>query len=158
MGQPTAWKASASPYITQAVVEELTQRFGEELVRKGGMRVQTTVDLNMQRRAEETVQKAFQQARSRGLRADQIAVAAVDRAPILSRFWWGAETTKKANLTERSSLNVSQDQPLNLLFTTLPLRVATIHPFSTIDDSPVSYPDGNGTYSPQNYGDLFLAP
>ncbi|AMA08191.1 transglycosylase domain-containing protein [Picosynechococcus sp. PCC 73109] len=155
VGQPTAWKASASPYITQAVVEELTQRFGEELVRKGGMRVQTTVDLNMQRRAEETVQKAFQQARSRGLRADQIAVAAVDPRTHFVKVLVGGRDYEESQFNRAIQ---SQRQPGSafkpfVYYTAFASGNYT--PFSTIDDSPVSYPDGNGTYSPQNYGGSF---
>lgn len=158
VGQPTAWKASASPYITQAVVEELTQRFGEELVRKGGMRVQTTVDLNMQRRAEETVQKAFQQARSRGLRADQIAVAAVDPRTHFVKVLVGGRDYEESQFNRAIQ---SQRQPGSAFKPFVyysAFASGNYTPFSTIDDSPVSYPDGNGTYSPQNYGDLFLAP
>ncbi|ANV89501.1 transglycosylase domain-containing protein [Picosynechococcus sp. PCC 8807] len=155
VGQPTAWKASASPYITQAVVEELTQRFGEELVRKGGMRVQTTVDLNMQRRAEKTVQKAFQQARSRGLRADQIAVAAVDPRTHFVKVLVGGRDYEESQFNRAIQ---SQRQPGSafkpfVYYTAFASGNYT--PFSTIDDSPVSYPDGNGTYSPQNYGGSF---
>ncbi len=155
VGQPTAWKASASPYITQAVVEELTQRFGEELVRKGGMRVQTTVDLNMQRRAEETVQKAFQQARSRGLRADQIAVAAVDPRTHFVKALVGGRDYEESQFNRAIQ---SQRQPGSafkpfVYYTAFASGDYT--PFSTIDDSPVSYPDGSGTYSPQNYGGSF---
>ncbi|ANV86336.1 transglycosylase domain-containing protein [Picosynechococcus sp. PCC 7117] len=155
VGQPTAWKASASPYITQAVEEELTQRFGEELVRKGGMRVQTTVDLNMQRRAEETVQKAFQQARSRGLRADQIAVAAVDPRTHFVKVLVGGRDYEESQFNRAIQ---SQRQPGSafkpfVYYTAFASGNYT--PFSTIDDSPVSYPDGNGTYSPQNYGGSF---
>ncbi len=155
VGQPTAWKASASPYITQAVVEELTQRFGEELVRKGGMRVQTTVDLNMQRRAEETVQKAFQQARGRGLRADQIAVAAVDPRTHFVKVLVGGRDYEESQFNRAIQ---SQRQPGSafkpfVYYTAFASGNYT--PFSTIDDSPVSYPDGNGTYSPQNYGGSF---
>lgn len=155
VGQPTAWKASASPYITQAVVEELTQRFGEELVRKGGMRVQTTVDLNMQRRAEETVQKAFQQARNRGLRADQIAVAAVDPRTHFVKVLVGGRDYEESQFNRAIQ---SQRQPGSafkpfVYYTAFASGKYT--PFSTIDDSPVSYPDGSGTYSPQNYGGSF---
>ncbi|ACA98383.1 MULTISPECIES: transglycosylase domain-containing protein [unclassified Picosynechococcus] len=155
VGQPTAWKASASPYITQAVVEELTQRFGEELVRKGGMRVQTTVDLNMQRRAEETVQKAFQQARSRGLRADQIAVAAVDPRTHFVKVLVGGRDYEESQFNRAIQ---SQRQPGSAFKPFVyysAFASGNYTPFSTIDDSPVSYPDGNGTYSPQNYGGSF---
>ncbi|HEY9302400.1 MAG TPA: transglycosylase domain-containing protein, partial [Phormidium sp.] len=52
MGKVTSFQGSQLPYVTDAVKQELIQRFGRETVQKGGMRVQTTIDLSFQRMAE----------------------------------------------------------------------------------------------------------
>ncbi len=155
VGQPTAWKGSASPYITQAVVEELTRRFGEELVQKGGMRVQTTIDLDFQRRAEATVRKAFQQARNRGLRADQVALAAVDpRTHFVKALVGGANyETSQFNRAIQSKRQPGSSFKPFVYYTAFASGRYT--PYSTIDDTPVSYKDGDKMYSPQNYGGSF---
>ena len=57
VGKPTAWRASKVPFITESVVTELEERFGRDRVLKGGMRVQTTVDLQFQQMAEKSVQE-----------------------------------------------------------------------------------------------------
>jgi penicillin-binding protein 1A len=57
LGEITSFRTSVSPYVTEAVVQELKEIFGDEAVLKGGMRVQTTVDLEMQQLAEATVQR-----------------------------------------------------------------------------------------------------
>lgn len=155
VGQPTAWKSSASPYITQAVVEELKQRFGDELVQKGGMRIQTTVDMNFQRRAEETVRNAFRQARNRGLRADQVAMAAVDpRTHFVKALVGGTSyTDSQFNRATQSKRQPGSSFKPFVYYTAF--ASGKYSPYSTIQDTPVSYPDGTKMYSPQNYGGGF---
>ncbi|NJN74337.1 MAG: penicillin-binding protein 1A [Limnothrix sp. RL_2_0] len=155
VGQPTAWKSSASPYITQAVVEELTQRFGEELVKKGGMRIQTTVDMNFQRRAEESVRAAFRQARNRGLRADQVAMAAVDpRTHFVKALVGGTSyTDSQFNRATQSKRQPGSSFKPFVYYTAFASGKYT--PYTTIQDTPVSYPDGDKMYTPQNYGGGF---
>ncbi|MBV5261093.1 penicillin-binding protein 1A [Synechococcus moorigangaii CMS01] len=155
VGKPTAWRASASPYITEAVVQELTQRFGEELVRKGGMQVQTTIDLNMQRRAEETVGQAFRQARNRGLRADQISLAAVDPRTHFVKVLVGGRDYDESQFNRAIQSKRQPGSAFKPFVYYAAFASGKYTPFSTIEDTPVSYPDGSGTYSPQNYGGSF---
>ena len=78
VGKPTAWRRSKSPFITEAVTRELEELFGSEKVRQGGIRVQTTVDMDFQKMAEESIQESHKMLQRWGLKADQIALAAVD--------------------------------------------------------------------------------
>ncbi|QYO68755.1 penicillin-binding protein [Leptolyngbya sp. 7M] len=78
LGEITSFRASQAPYITDAVVAELTSRFGREAVLQGGMRVQTTIDLNLQRKAEDTVRDGLASIQRQGIYADQMALVAVD--------------------------------------------------------------------------------
>jgi penicillin-binding protein 1A len=48
IGKIKTWQSSKLPYVTDAVIDELNQRFGRETVRKGGIRIQTTIDYNFQ--------------------------------------------------------------------------------------------------------------
>ena len=80
LGKPTSWRGSQLPYVTDTVIQELKDRFGQEALLKGGMRVQTTVDYNLQKLAEAKVKEGYQSLRGRGLHAKnlQIALVAVD--------------------------------------------------------------------------------
>jgi penicillin-binding protein 1A len=74
IGKLKTWQRSKLPFVTEAVIDELNQKFGKETVRKGGMRVQTTIDYKFQRDAEELVNNT-----GKNLGRDfQIAIAAVD--------------------------------------------------------------------------------
>ncbi|NJN32631.1 MAG: penicillin-binding protein, partial [Synechococcales cyanobacterium RM1_1_8] len=78
LGRVTSFGGSKMPYVTEAVVQELTERFGRDAVLKGGMRVQTTIDTKMQRTAEATVKDWRDRIWYKGVNADQIALVAVD--------------------------------------------------------------------------------
>ncbi|OKH17041.1 transglycosylase domain-containing protein [[Limnothrix rosea] IAM M-220] len=155
VGQPTAWKSSASPYITQAVVEELKQRFGEELVQKGGMRVQTTVDVNFQRRAEETVRQAFRSAQNRGLRADQVALAAVDPRTHFVKALVGGTSYESSQFNRATQSKRQPGSSFKPFVYYAAFASGRYSPYTTIQDTPVRYRDGTQWYEPQNYGGGF---
>jgi penicillin-binding protein 1A len=85
-GRVKSFQGSATPHVTNAASQELIRRFGRDAVLKGGMRVQTSVDANMQQMAEETVSRWHRRLRGQGLYADQMALVAVDpRTHLLKR-------------------------------------------------------------------------
>ena len=49
LGKIRSFQGSALPYVTNAVSKELKKKFGSDALIKGGMRVQTTVDVNFQK-------------------------------------------------------------------------------------------------------------
>jgi len=159
LGTISSFPSSISPYITGAVVEELTQRFGREALSKGGMRVQTTVDLSTQRMAEQTVQdwhtRLFNQGLYRDFQQGQLALAAVDpRTNFVKAIVGGYDHTQ----SEFNRATQAQRQPGSafkpLVYYTA-FATGNYGPESIVSDSPVSYPDGNGLYRPRNYGGGF---
>jgi 1A family penicillin-binding protein len=152
VGKPTAWQGSKLPYVTDAVVQELNKRFGQELVFKGGMRIQTTIDYDLQLKGEAIVQRAQRNLQRSGVRADQVALVAIDpRTHFVKAVVGGIDY-------EQSQFNrvlQSRRQPGSsfkpfVYYTAFASGKYT--PYSTVDDSPVSYRDGSGYYTPQNYG------
>ncbi len=57
LGKIRSFGGSALPYITNEVSRELAKKFGRDALLKGGMRVQTTVDINFQKMAESVVKR-----------------------------------------------------------------------------------------------------
>jgi len=78
LGKPISFQKSVLPYVTDAVKQELIQRFSRATVEKGGMRVQTTIDLKFQQMAEEFIGREHARLQRRGLWGTQLALAAVD--------------------------------------------------------------------------------
>ncbi|WP_204105614.1 MULTISPECIES: penicillin-binding protein 1A [Spirulina sp. CCY15215] len=155
IGQPTAWKSSELPYITEAVVAELQKRFGEDALLKGGMRVQTTVDYNFQKMAEENVAQAHQNLKNRGLYADQVALVAIDPRTHYVKAMVGGVNYKESQFNRAiQSLRQPGSSFKPFVYYTA-FASGKYTPYSSINDSPVRYRDGSAYYEPQNYGGSF---
>ncbi|MBE9116888.1 penicillin-binding protein 1A [Lusitaniella coriacea LEGE 07157] len=152
VGKPTAWKTSDLPYITEVVIAELTERFGRDALLQGGMRVQTTVDYYYQKRAEEKVAQAHQRLRNRGLYADQVVLVAVDPRTHFVKALVGGVNYKESQFNRAiQSLRQPGSSFKPFAYYTA-FATGKWSPYSSISDSPVSYRDGGGYYSPKNYG------
>lgn len=154
-GEITSFRRSVLPYVTDAVVAELTKRFGRERVLTGGMRVQTTVDVKMQQMAQEHIKSWYPRIKST-TGADQMALVAVDPRTHYVKAMVGG-VNYEDNQYNRALF--AQRQPGSsfkpfVFYAALATRKYT--PSSTIQDSPVSYPDGDEPYVPRNYDGSFM--
>lgn len=158
VGKPTSWQPSKLPYVTDAVTAELNNRFGEAAVFKGGMRVQTTVDFNFQRMAEETLKKAHEELKSRKLEKSQIALVAVDPRTHYIKAMVGGVDYKQSQLNRTIQSYRQPGSAFKPFVYYAAFATGKYNPFSVVLDTPVSYPDGDRLYSPRNYGGGFMGP
>jgi 1A family penicillin-binding protein len=155
LGKNTSWQTSQLPYITEAVVAELNERFGRDAVLKGGMRVQTTIDTNFQKMAEETVARSHANVRYRGLYADQVSLAAVDPRTHFVKALVGGVNYKKSQFNRAIQARRQPGSAFKPFVFYTAFATGKYSPSSTVMDTPVSYRDGSGWYSPRNYGGGF---
>ena len=159
LGKITSFGGSQVPYVTQAVVQELTRRFGRDAVVKGGMRVQTTIDLKMQRIAEETVKAWHERLYYQGLFYDreegQIALAAVDPRTHFVKAMVGGVDYEKSQFNRAIQARRQPGSSLKPFIYYAAFASGKYAPDSVVYDSPVGYRDGDGYYYPQNYGGGF---
>ncbi|MBE9098417.1 penicillin-binding protein 1A [filamentous cyanobacterium LEGE 07170] len=158
LGSIQSFDVSQSPYLTDAVVQELTERFGREAVLKGGMRVQTTFDLNLQQIAEETVRDGFQTLQGRGLSADQMALVAVDPRTHFVKAMVGGIDYQTSQYNRAIQALRQPGSAFKPFVYYAAFASGEYTPDSTVQDTPVTYPDGYETYSPQNYDGSFGGP
>ncbi|MEM6426890.1 MAG: penicillin-binding protein 1A [Cyanobacteria bacterium P01_H01_bin.119] len=156
VGEVTSFKPSQSPYVTDAVVQELKEKFGEEALLKGGMRVQTTVDLAMQNMAEETVRRNHDRLRRRGVRADQMALVAVDPRTHFVKAIVGGVDYSSSQFNRAVQAHRQPGSAFKPFVYYTAFASGRYGPDSSIADTPVSYPDGYKTYSPKNYDGSFM--
>lgn len=156
LGEIKSFRSSVAPYVTEAVVQELKDIFGNDAVLKGGMRVQTTVDLEMQRMAEETVQRNHALLRQRGVSADQMALVAIDpRTHFVKAMVGGVDyTTSQFNRAVQAQRQPGSAFKPFVYYAAFASGRFT--PDSIIQDTPVSYPDGYQYYTPRNYDGGFM--
>lgn len=158
LGERTSWRASDLPYVTEGVVQELIQRFGREAVQKGGMRVQTTVDYKFQKMAEQTVKEAHQRIRSNGFRPDQIVLVSVDPRTHFIKAIVGGISYKKSQFNRATQARRQPGSSFKPFVYYAALATGKYTPDTIVNDSPVSYRDGSGYYTPRNYGGGFAGP
>jgi 1A family penicillin-binding protein len=162
VGRVTSFPGSKLPYVTEAVVQELNQRFGREAVLKGGMRVQTTIDMNFQRMAEKTVRNWHETLYYQGLfyKRDngQIALVAVDPRTHFVKAMVGGADFEKSQYNRAVQARRQPGSSFKPFVYYTAFASGKYSPSSTVNDSPVSYRDGDGYYRPQNYGGSFSGP
>ncbi|AFY70581.1 penicillin-binding protein, 1A family [Thalassoporum mexicanum PCC 7367] len=154
-----SYEASRVPYVTQAVQAELEEKFGRDAVLKGGLRVQTTIDLNLQRVAEEVAEEAVAELQAYGVGADQISIVAIEPSTSYVKALVGGVGPYSENQFNRAVQARRQPGSSFKPFVYYSAFATGIYgPESTIDDSPISYPDGYEAYEPQNYDKTFSGP
>lgn len=155
LGQSTSFQSSKLPYVTEAVTQELKKRFRREDLFKGGMRIQTTVDFDFQKMAEATVRDAHARMRSRGLRADQAALVAVDPRTHFVKAMVGGVDYRKSQFNRAIQSMRQPGSAFKPFVYYTAFATGRYTPNSAVSDSPVSYNDGGAIYRPKNYGGGF---
>ncbi len=157
LGEGISYQASQVPYVTQAVSAELVEKFGKDIVLKGGLRVQTTIDLKLQRIAEQTTNQGHRDLQNYGANAKQIALVAIDPKTGFVKAMVGGVGAYEQNQYNRA---VQSKRQIGSSFKPFVFYSAfatgDFTPNSSIDDSPISFPDGNEIYKPRNYDNTFM--
>ena len=153
LGHLASFEHSRSPFVTNTVVQELTNRFGQQMIERGGLRVQTSVDWKLQTIAEDTIKYGSQLLAGQ---ANQLALVAIDpRTHYIKALVGGVDSTKTFfnRVTQAQRQPGSSFKPF-VYYTAFASGKYTQD--STIDDSPVSYNDGSTErFVPQNYDKTF---
>ncbi len=155
LGKITSFQTSQMPYVTDAVVQELTKKFGRDAVLKGGMRVQTTIDSKMQRLAEDTARRWIGTLNNQGVYADQMSIVSIDPRTHFVKAMVGGIDAKKSQFNRATQAMRQPGSAFKPFVYYTAFASGRFSPDSTILDAPVSYPDGDETYSPQNYDRTF---
>jgi 1A family penicillin-binding protein len=155
LGRIRSFQGSALPYVTNAVAQEIAKRFGRETLLKGGMRVQTTVDAKFQQMAEETVSKWHQELLKQGLAKNQMALVAVDPRTHFVKALVGGVDPKASEFNRATQAYRQPGSAFKPFVYYTAFATGKYTPDTIVSDTPVSYRDGNGWYSPRNYDGTF---
>ena len=155
LGKRTSFQSSEMPYVTDAVVQELTKKFGRDAVLKGGMRIQTTIDSKLQRIGEDTARRWIQTLNYQGVYADQMAIVSVDPRTHFIKAMVGGINYKKSQFNRAMQAQRQPGSSFKPFVYYAAFASGKYSPDSTVYDSPVSYPDGYEMYSPRNYDGSF---
>jgi penicillin-binding protein 1A len=154
LGKRTSFQRSASPWITDTVQQELIRRYGEETVIRGGMRVQSTLDLRMQTIAEGVVRRGHERLQW-SVGADQLTLVAIDPRTHFIKALVGGVDYKKSQFNRATQALRQPGSAFKPFVYYAAFATGEYTPDSSVVDKPVTYYDGPEPYSPLNYDRTF---
>lgn len=155
LGTIRSFQRSTMPYATEAAAKELEKRFGKDAMQKGGMRIQTTIDSKMQTIAEQTVQTWHKKLRSQGVRADQMALVAIDPRTHFIKALVGGVDYKKSQFNRATQAIRQPGSAFKPFVYYTAFATGKYTPSTIVSDNPLSYRVPNGLYTPKNYDGSF---
>jgi 1A family penicillin-binding protein len=158
LGRIRSFGGSALPYITNSVSQELVSKFGRDVLLKGGMRVQTTVDTKFQEMAEATVKKWHRRLLGKGLYKNQIALVAVDPRTHFVKALVGGVDAKTSEFNRATQAQRQPGSSFKPFVYYAAFATGKYTPNSIVQDTPVRYRDGSNWYFPRNYDGSFAGP
>ncbi|MBU0580791.1 MAG: PBP1A family penicillin-binding protein, partial [Candidatus Margulisbacteria bacterium] len=152
-----------APYFTSYVVKQLIAMYGEDVVYNDGLRVYTTLEWDLQKPAEDVVDKYIQEGQkpywtSKGevssLNYTQAALFCMDPRTGYIKAWVGGYDFLK---NEFDHIYQAKRQPGSAFkpFTYLTALNMGFSPGTVIEDSPVTFNTIEGPYAPQNYTKVY---
>lgn len=136
-------------YFINYVIQELINKYGADAVYKDGMKIYTTIDMDMQRAAEEAMKNLPNDSTdSNGNKQPQGALVAIDPATGYIKAMVGGRGTDQFN---RATMAERQPGSAFKPFVFAAALESDYSPSSMIDDKPLKI----GDWSPQNYNRTF---
>ena len=151
-----------APYFVSYILPYLLDRYGEEVVYNGGLRVYTTLDIRMQADAEKALRAGLEQAEKERLKVSQGALVAIDPQTGFIRAMIGGYDFEKSQFNRAWQARRQPGSAFKpFIYTTaIANRMTTT---KIIVDEPVSYEivgtvEAERIWEPKNYDGKFRGP
>jgi penicillin-binding protein 1A len=157
--RPTGLQSFRYPYFTTYVDHVLDTTFGAPTVNEGGLTVDTTLDPHLQDLAQEAVDWGVKTSEAEGIGAHEEALVAIrpQTGEILAMV--GGKGFTLANQFNRAWQALRQPGSSFKTYVYTAAIDSGMPPTALVDDSPVSYPMGDGTkWSPMDDDFRFFGP
>ncbi|HZZ64124.1 MAG TPA: PBP1A family penicillin-binding protein [Candidatus Baltobacteraceae bacterium] len=149
--RPAGLQGFHEPWFTTYAVSQLERAFGKQATYEGGLQVYTSLDRSMEKTGQEAVDWGMNQAKLEGIGASQAALVAIRPATGEILAMIGGTHFSLDNQFNRAWQAHRQPGSSFKVYVYTAAIDSGLPPTTVIDDSPVSYPDGNGgTWSPQD--------
>ncbi|MCS7234319.1 MAG: PBP1A family penicillin-binding protein [Synergistetes bacterium] len=132
------WKA---PYFVSFILKELLEKYGAHQVYRGGLKVYTTLDLDLQRYAEEALSKAPAEG----------AIIAIDPKTGFIKAMVGGKDFRKSQFNRAVQARRQPGSAFKAILYTAALD-NNFTESTLVEDSPIEFPNG---WKPSNYDEKF---
>lgn len=127
------------PYFTSYVLKQLSQKYSDDLLYRGGLRIYTTVDLNLQKYADDALKDGIAMARRMGMNASNGAIVAIDpRNGYIKAMIGGLKYTEQNQFNRAWQARRQPGSSFKIFIYTAAID-SGYSPDSLVDDSPVTY-------------------
>ncbi|MDQ2681342.1 MAG: transglycosylase domain-containing protein, partial [Candidatus Eremiobacteraeota bacterium] len=150
--RPAGLQGYLYPYFTTYVISQLEHTFGRKAAYEGGLQVNTTLDPRMQQIAVAAVDRGVREAIAEGINAHQAALVAIRPSTGEIVAMVGGTHFSLANQFNRAwQAHRQPGSSFKPYVYTTAIDGGRWTAASLIDDTPVTYPAGDGTnWSPQD--------
>jgi len=153
--KPLGLDTYRAPYFTNYVLREITSRYGVDALYRGGLTIDTTLNLEMQEAAEEAVAWGLKEAKRRGFNVDQIALVAINARTGAINAMVGGVDYEESQYNRAVQGGRQAGSAFKPFVYTAALE-AGYTPESVVEDIPVMYPGALGkAWAPKNYDGEF---
>ncbi len=150
--RPSGARVRRAPYFIDFILDDLVERYGGELVFKGGLKVYTTLHTRMQMAADKAIKEGLKRIQSSG--AHQGALVCIDPYTGYIRAMVGGRDYRESQLN-RAYLARHPRQPGSAFkpFVYTAALEAGMSPSTRVLDAPISLSGGPGgkPWRPRNY-------
>jgi len=146
--------ASKHPFFIQYAIQQLRERFGDNAVRQGGLKVYTTMDEPVQTLAEKSLYDEMNKIKFSGVTEGSFMVENISNGHILALVGgYDFEKNQFNHSTQQHRAIGSTFKPLVYLTA---FRLGLITPESMIVDSPVCFNNGYSNWCPHNWDGKYM--
>jgi len=140
-----------APYFVSYILPGLLERYGEDTLYKGGLRIYTTLDMRMQATADQAIRRAIDDAQRQHLKAQQGALVVIDPRTGYVRAMIGGYDFRKSQFNRAWQ---ARRQPGSAFkpFTYTVAVMRGMPPTRMLQDEPIEVPQADGKiWKPENY-------
>ena len=162
---------NSAPHFIEMIKNEMIGKYGEEMLYYGGLKIYTTIDIEMQEHAMRSVQESMLQLDERLGKPDYRSSKREDKASYPEGSLIAldpADGAVRALVGGRDPQNDFYNRPFAarrspgssfkpVLYLTA-IEELGVDGGTVMVDSQVTYPDNNGTWTPRNFDPEFLGP
>lgn len=140
----------AHPYFTTYVISVLEEKYGDGLLRKGGLKIYTTMDERTQTFAEEMISRDIPKLTISN-NVGQAALISIDPNTGFIKTIVGGTNFEKSQFNRATQAKRQPGSSFKPFVYLTAFKEGLITPDSSEYDGPISYPDTSGAWSPKNY-------
>ena len=147
-------KPSKHPYFIAHAIVELEEIYGRDMVRRGGLKVYTTMDEEVQTMAEKALYDEMNKIKGTGVQQGALVVEDIPSAQIIALV--GGKDFEKNQFNHATMAKRAVGSTFKPFVYLTALRLGVITPDTILSDSPVCFNNGYSNWCPHNWDGKYI--